>query len=153
MKPSREIIKISMKAVVINIYISINGENGLLIILYKILQCIFLKIIFRNISNLSYVLPIEFQSSTPVGTADTTVILESKSKAYKSAKVACLLESYLGKLLCWYWARSQYVHHRLLASVLQNSWVKEISHRIVWVGRPKDHLVPTPLSWTGDTFH
>lgn len=54
MKPSREIIKISMKAVVINIYISINEENGLLIIWYKILQCIFLKIIFNNISNLSF---------------------------------------------------------------------------------------------------
>lgn len=54
MKPSRKIIKISMKAVVINIYIRINGKRGLLIILYKILQCIFLEIIFRNISNLSF---------------------------------------------------------------------------------------------------
>ena len=45
-------------------------------------------------------------------------------------------QSYLGKLLCWYCARSWYAHPSCLASVLQDSQLEEMGQR-----RGKDNTV------------
>lgn len=64
------IIKISMKAVLINNYIRINGKRVLLIILYKTLQCIIFFYHFLGLFLTSHLLlPLAFQSCTPVRTA------------------------------------------------------------------------------------
>lgn len=76
-----------MKAVLINIYIRINGKRVLLIILYKTLQCIIFFYDFLGLFLTSHLLlPLAFQSRTPVR---TTGILESKVKENKSAQVSC----------------------------------------------------------------